>query len=105
MGTAGDPSQGRDTESHGVAEEKQQEAQWSSRKKPMHTKPQPPEPPLTSPEGLRQAECHRGKTGQAETRKGGGDTGNVLDLSLEKGGEEGLLLCLFNYLCSLFANT
>lgn len=45
------------------------------------------------------------KTGQAETRKGRGDTGTVLDLSPEKEEEEGLFVCLFHYLCSLFANT
>lgn len=41
LGTAGDPSQGKDTENHGM--EKLQEAQWSGRKcQAVHTRPQPP---------------------------------------------------------------
>lgn len=108
MGTAGDPSQGKETENHGV--EKLQETQWSGRKcQAVRTRPQPPAclKPPSSPrwrhwDGLSVTEA---KTGQAETRKGRGDTGTVLDLSPEKEEEEGLFVCLFHYLCSLFANT
>lgn len=106
LGTAGGPRQGKDTENHGAVEEKQQEARWSGRKKPMRTQPRPSAPPLTSPEGLGTGWMSpRQKTGQPETRKGGHDSGNVLKLSLEKEEEEGLFISLFNYLYSLFANT
>lgn len=59
--TASDLRQGKNRNSPGTVEEIQQEGWWKSRKKPMHTKLQPPALPFTSLERLGQLQCDHSK--------------------------------------------
>lgn len=99
--TTGDPSQGKDTENCGVAEKKQQEACWSSRNQCTHN------PNLLHHHTPHQMDwvglsATRAKIGQAETRKEGDDTGNVLVLAWGRGRKKAYLhVCLIIYVLFL----
>lgn len=78
--TTGDPSQGKDTGNCAVAEKKQQEAWRSSRNQCTHKSNllHHHAPHRVDWDGL---SLTGAKIAQAETRKEGDDTGNVLDLA------------------------